>query len=107
MTVQEHNEIVPATAANINITLVVGAASQSVTVIATAGAVLPDSGTLSKVINQDVVSTMALSGRNAMYAALLVPGVTGDILNTTNFATGGFTNTSINSSTPRTSDVTL
>ena len=103
---QQHNEIVPAMAANINLNLEIGGTSESVSVTASPSAVLPDSGVLSKVIDHDVIDTMALSGRNALYSALLVPGVTGDILNTNNFATGGFTNTSINSATPRTSDVT-
>jgi len=70
------------TTANVNLTLEVGGVSETVSVIAKVGAVLPDSGTLSKVIDQDVIDTMALSGRNALYSARWVPGVIGDVLNT-------------------------
>ena len=90
------------TTANVNLTLEVGGVSETVSVIAPVGAVLPDSGTLSKVID-----TMALNGRNALYSARWVPGVIGDILNTNNFntnnfATGGFTNrTSLMTARPR------
>jgi hypothetical protein len=103
---QTHNEIIPAMAASVNLALEIGVVTESVSVSAAVGAVLPDSGTLGNVVEGDVISTMALSGRDALYAALLVPGVKGDILNTLTFGTGGATNTSINGAPPRTADIT-
>ena len=103
---QTHNEIAPSTPASINLTLTLGVVTETVSVTASVGSVLPDNGALSGLVDKDVVSTMALSGRDALYAALLVPGVSGDILNTNNFGTGGATNTSINGAPPRTAGIT-
>jgi hypothetical protein len=102
---QTQNEIHPAMAAAINLTLEVGVVTEAVSVTAQVGSVLPDSGSLSGLVEKEVVENMALSGRNALYAALLVPGVSGDILNTMNFGTSGANGTSINSANPRTAEV--
>jgi hypothetical protein len=98
---QKQNRIAPSIAANIDLTLQVGAVSETVSVNAKAGSVLPDSGTLGSVIEREQVENTPLSGRNPLYLALLVPGVSGDPMNTLNFNVGGASNTSINGATPR------
>ena len=100
-TQQAHNEIIPSMAANIDLALEVGVVSETVAVTASVGAVLPDSGTLGNVVDRELVENTPLSGRNALYLALLVPGVSGDPLNTLNFNVGGAGSLSINGATPR------
>ena len=100
-TQQTHNQIVPSMAANIDLNLEVGVLSETVSVTASANAVLPDSGTLGNIVGREIVENTALSGRNPLYLALLVPGVSGDALNTLNFNVGGAGNISINGATPR------
>ena len=88
-TQQTHNRIAPSMAANIDLALTVGAIAETVSVTASAGSVLPDSGTIGSVVEREQIENTPLSGRNALYMALLVPGVSGDPLNTLNFNTGG------------------
>ncbi len=48
------NQIVPASAANIDVALEVGMATESVSVAASAGDVLPDTGALGKEVSRDL-----------------------------------------------------
>jgi TonB-dependent Receptor Plug Domain len=57
------------------------------------------------VVDRDVIENAALSGRNALYLAQLIPGVSGDAMNTLNFNVGGAGNISINGATPRLASV--
>lgn len=101
------NRIVPSSAASIDLAMEVGGTTESVQVVASAGDVLPDSGTLGKEVDRKLVENTPLSGRNAMFLALLVPGVSGQALDTLNFGLTGAGYTSINGAPPQDSGITF
>lgn len=102
-----NNRILPSGAAGIDITLEIGGTTETVQVTASASDVLPDNGALGKEVDRTVVENTPLSGRNAMYLALLVPGVTGEALNTLNYGMTGAGYTSINGAPPQDIGITF
>lgn len=79
-------------AATLDVALTVGAVTDSVEVVATAAAVQSESATVGKLIESTQIENMSLNGRNALYLAVLKPGVRGGSLQSFNFGVdnGGF-----------------
>ncbi len=67
----------------VNLTLEVGAVSETVTVQATAAAAVTETATLSTVVDQRSIVDLPLNGRQLQNLALLVPGVTASWRRTT------------------------
>jgi hypothetical protein len=104
---QTQNQIVPSTAASIDVTLDIGGTTETVSVVATVGAVLSDSGTLGNEVGRAQAENTPLSGRNALYLALLAPGVSGNPLNTLTFGMDGATATSVNGAPSQDTGITF
>ncbi len=102
-----NNQIIASSAANIDLSLEVGGTTDAVSVTATAADVLPDTGALGKMVGSEQASNTPLSGRNTLYLALLVPGVSGGSLNTLNFGVNQAGFTSINGAPPQDSEISF
>ena len=95
--VQKNNEVPAAGKLTLDFTLRVGAATESVTVTATAGAetVNTVSGELAYTVDSDQVKDLALNGRNYLELVTLMPGVA--VLNLDQMATTTSFNTNYQS----------
>jgi len=83
--VKTQNKLDPNLAATIDATLTVGALSESIEVVAAAAGVQTETATVGKLIESSQIQNMMLNGRNALYLALLKPGVRGGSLQTFDF----------------------
>ena len=87
-----NNKLDPNMAATMDAVLTVGAVTDSVEVVASAAAVQSETATVGKLIESKQIENMMLNGRNALFLALLKPGVRGGSLQSFNFGldNGGF-----------------
>ncbi|MFB3827230.1 MAG: carboxypeptidase regulatory-like domain-containing protein [Bryobacteraceae bacterium] len=83
--VKTQNKLDPNLAATIDATLEVGAVTDTVEVVAAAASVQSETATVGKLIEASQIQNMMLNGRNAVYLALLKPGVRGGSLQTFEF----------------------
>ena len=67
---------------NIDLTLTVGAVSESIEVQASASQVQTESAQVGRVVETKQIADLTLNGRNPIYLALLKPGVQGGAINT-------------------------
>ncbi|MBI3282254.1 MAG: TonB-dependent receptor [Acidobacteria bacterium] len=86
------NKLDPNIAATVDANLEVGAVTETVDVVAEAVNVQSDSATVGKLIETRQIQNMMLNGRNALFLALLKPGVRGGSLAGFSFgmSSGGF-----------------
>ena len=88
--VSSHNTLAANTTLSLNAPLSVGAATEQVTVTATAQTLQTQSAAVQAEITGKQVSDQELNGRNPLYMGSLVPGMrTGSTLGDFNFAVGG------------------
>ena len=88
--VSNHNTLTANTTLSLNAPLTVGAATEQVTVTATAETLQTQSAAVQATITGKQVSDQELNGRNPLYMGSLVPGMrTGSTLGDFNFAVGG------------------
>jgi hypothetical protein len=88
--VSSHNTLAANTTLSLNAPLTVGAATEQVTVTATAQTLQTQSAAVQAEITGKQVSDQELNGRNPLYMGSLVPGMrTGSTLGDFNFAVGG------------------
>ena len=71
------NKLDPSASLAIDITLTVGAASETVEVTATAVALQTESGSVQKLVTRQQIDALELNGRNPIFMANLVPGTRG------------------------------
>lgn len=83
--VKTRNKLDPNMAATIDAELTVGAVSDTVEVVAAAAGVQTETATVGKLVESSQIQNMMLNGRNALYLALLKPGVRGGSLQTFDF----------------------
>lgn len=88
---KSHNKLDPSITTTVDADLQVGAASESVSVVAEAPAVQSESATVGRIITTKEVQDTPLNGRNPLFLALLKPGVNGGALAQFSFdlTTGG------------------
>jgi hypothetical protein len=75
----------PSIGTNVDISLQIGAVSETVTVEATAANVQTETATLGKLVDGKEIQLTELNGRNPLFLALTKPGVVGGLLNGNNF----------------------
>ncbi|MBI3681053.1 MAG: carboxypeptidase regulatory-like domain-containing protein [Acidobacteria bacterium] len=68
-------------AATVNVTLEVGAVTETVEVVASVVSIQTETATVGKVIQGEQIKMMSLNGRNPLFLALLKPGVRGGAMN--------------------------
>lgn len=83
--VKTRNKLDPNMAATIDAELTVGAVTDTVEVVAAAAGVQTETATVGKLVESSQIQNMMLNGRNAIYLALLKPGVRGGSLQTFDF----------------------
>ena len=71
------NKLDPSASLAIDVTLTVGAASETVEVTATAVALQTESGSVQKLVTRQQIDALELNGRNPIFMANLVPGTRG------------------------------
>ena len=71
------NKLDPSASLAIDITLTVGAASETVEVTATAVALQTESGSVQRLVTRQQIDALELNGRNPIFMANLVPGTRG------------------------------
>lgn len=98
--VKTQNKLDPNLATTIDVVLTVGAVTDTVEVVASAPAVQSETATVGKLIESSQVENMMLNGRNAVYLALLKPGVRGGSLQAFDFS-NTLAGLSINGSRPQ------
>ena len=86
-----HNKLDPNITATVDANLQIGAATETVNVVAEAPGIQAESATVGRVITQKEVQDTPLNGRNPLFLALLKPGVSGGALAQFGFdlSTGG------------------
>jgi hypothetical protein len=82
--------------ARVDFQMQVGAASETITVEATAVRVQTDSGEVSSMITDQQLSQLAVNGRSIFQLAALAPGASSNITNYKDLPVGGDTNVSFN-----------
>jgi hypothetical protein len=97
--VSTHNTLGANTTLSLDAAMTIGAATEEVTVSATAEVLQTESGAVQEEITGKQVSDQELNGRNPLYMGSLVPGLrSGSTLGDFNFAIGGGTPFQINGS---------
>jgi hypothetical protein len=82
-----NNKVDPSMPASFEVVLQVGAASETVEVVATASALQTESGAVGRLVEGRQISDLQLNGRNPIFLALLKPGVrSGNTLASFSFA---------------------
>jgi len=86
-----NNQLDANLAATVDVTMSIGATTESVTVMAEAATVQSESATLGRTITTKEIADTPLNGRNPLFLALLKPGVSGGALAQFSFdlSTGG------------------
>ena len=77
---KSNNKLDPNISASVDLSMQIGASTETVTVVAEANAVQSESATLGRVITGKEIANMPLNGRNPLFLALLKPGVSGGAL---------------------------
>jgi hypothetical protein len=80
-----NNKLDPSSTLTVDVALSVGAATETVEVMATAPPLQTESASVQKVVNREQIDALEVSGRNPIYMANLVPGVRGGNLSRTGF----------------------
>jgi hypothetical protein len=81
----KNNKLDPSSTLGVDVTLTVGAATDTVEVSASATALQTESATVEKLITRDQIDSLELNGRNPVGLASLVPGARGGNLAGLNF----------------------
>ncbi|MCB1022213.1 MAG: TonB-dependent receptor [Acidobacteria bacterium] len=90
--VTSQNKLDASIAANVDVTLEVGAVSESIEVTASATQLQSETATVGRLVDQTQIENIVLNGRNPLFLALLKPGVRGGSLAGFSFGltSGGF-----------------
>jgi hypothetical protein len=84
-----HNKLDPNTTLGLDASLTVGAATETVEVVATAAVLQTESAAVEDQVSGQQVSMQELNGRNPIYIAQLIPGmISGSTMGDFNFTTG-------------------
>ena len=81
-----NNKLDPSASLAMDATLTVGAATETVEVVATAAALQTESSSVQKVVTREQIDSLELNGRNPIFMANLVPGTRGGNLSSLSFA---------------------
>jgi len=81
-----NNKLDPSSSLAIDITLTIGAATETVEVSATAVALQTESASVQKVVTRQQIDSLELNGRNPIFMANLVPGTRGGNLSGLSFS---------------------
>ena len=91
---ETHVKLDAASTATVNVTLTVGAVTESVDVVASSAQVQADSAQVGRVVENKQIADLTLNGRNPLYLPLLLAGVNGPSIATfypDGLGNGGFT----------------
>ena len=80
-----NNKLDPASNLTVDVSLTVGAATETVEVTSIAPPLQTESATVQKVVNREQIDALELNGRNPIFMANLVPGVRGGNLSCKGF----------------------
>ena len=87
--VSEHNRLEPNSTLTVDASLTVGAATETVDVVATAAVLQTETGAVQSEVTGTQIQAQELNGRNPLYMAQLLPGVRGSAtMGDFNFAVG-------------------
>ncbi|MEZ5354788.1 MAG: TonB-dependent receptor [Bryobacteraceae bacterium] len=99
--VTTQNKLDPSVAASVDVTLDVGAVTETVEVVAAAVSLQSETATVGKLVQGEQIKNLMLNGRNPLYLALLKPGVRGGALSGFSF---GLTNAGLSINGSRSQD---
>ena len=104
---EQHVKLDAASTASVNVSLAVGAITESVNVVASSAQVQADSAQVGRVIESKQISDLTLNGRNPLYLPLLKAGVVGPSIATFDPDGLGNGNFAINGSRPDENGITI
>ncbi len=104
---EQHVKLDAASTATVNMSLAVGAMTESVSVVASSAQVQADTAQVGRVIESKQISDLTLNGRNPLYLPLLKAGVVGPSIATFDPDGLGNGNFAINGSRPDENGITI